>query len=276
MNNLSAYTNEPGLWRSVEAELGFVVPEPWRELCRQQGWLSEALGDEEDDRHAARHYVAAFCRTAQETQALMPPPKTVPVDMPPDARWPLLAELSAVYVSAQAEEVGLRRRQWQPLRIRERLFDITVWPTSEYVVVEVDSRVSLRALIAALRQAWPDLRRRGWVRRTRSMGDRAIELVRFVCLQTDLDTTWRDRLTRWNERYPGWAYKGPRAFMGALRRAERQLTEPYGLEWFYSREVRELGESAAARRAKRRRLMEAGRRVLPLLMEDATQKEDRQ
>jgi len=67
-------------------------------------------------------------------------------------------------------------------------------------------------------------RPKGWVHITRPLGERAIGLVRFVCLESGKGATWRERLAAWNERFPAWQFKDVRAFQAAFRRAETQLT----------------------------------------------------
>jgi hypothetical protein len=68
---------------------------------------------------------------------------------------------------------------------------------------------------------------------------RAEALLRFVCIENQPDTPWREMMQRWNEKYPDWRHKSVRDFRSRFLRYEKQLTgRAYGLEWFYSTAAR--------------------------------------
>jgi hypothetical protein len=145
--------------------------------------------------------------------------------LPRDERWSLVRDL-------MKRATG---REWRPVMLRRTFHMRDGFPRTEHrVEIDVDRRVSLKALKAELDRLWPQLRDEGWVLHTRPLGERAIALARLVCLESQLGDSWRARLDQWNDRYPQWRIDDVRAFTGALRRVERQLTgRNYGLAWFY-------------------------------------------
>jgi hypothetical protein len=235
-------TTEAGLWKSIERELGIGLPAPVRQFCRAQGWVRDYLTGTDDDRVETRDYIAETIRNLRES-GLWQGSEPEPIELTPahDARWPLLKDLADAPRAAH----GLPESDWAPIQVQPVYIVHTDRrtapgiPSHQVLHIQVDPRVNYRRLTAELRRLWPELVRRGWVRRTRSLEDRSIALLRFVCLETPAESSWRDRMHRWNTRYPGWAYTDARPFQSAFRRAEQQLTgEPYGLEWFYNPVVR--------------------------------------
>ena len=106
------------------------------------------------------------------------------------------------------------------------------------VQLTFDCRMSLRAVVAELRRAWPQLRAANHVTRTRPLAPRGIALVDHVCLDNDtsLDDSWEDRFRRWNTRHRTWRYPDRRRFITAFHKAERSLTgDRGGLRPFYDR-----------------------------------------
>ncbi|NTW28883.1 MAG: hypothetical protein HGA39_05905 [Coriobacteriia bacterium] len=148
----------------------------------------------------------------------------------PDGRWPLLAELGNRIIAETSEGVVVA-----PLTFASRTLDLGIVPScSERIEVSFDNRLSLDALIRQLRSVWPELNKRGWLRRTRPWGARKLALVRFVCLESPRSDTWRKRLETWNMRYPDWAYLSPQAIASDFHKAEQSLTgQSDGLGWFY-------------------------------------------
>lgn len=108
---------------------------------------------------------------------------------------------------------------------------------------------------------------RGYVRRTRSLGERTIALLRFVCLRGKPDRPWRARWENWNESCrEGLAVQGRAGLHDGLPRGEFQLTGmSQGLAPFYERaaflqetdpeafqRLLEAGDRGALNKARRR------------------------
>lgn len=154
-----------------------------------------------------------------------------------EGRWGLLTELrryrGTVLGESDSEPPG-------HLTVG-RGMDITCYPVAHHVTVTVDSGIPLKTLIAALRALWPQMREHGYLRRTRAMDEKSVELVRFVCLKQPVGTPWRQRLAAWNSAYPERKYKEVRAFEKDFSRAETSISgSPGGLDWFYDADAREL------------------------------------
>lgn len=151
-----------------------------------------------------------------------------------DARWPLLHDLGmrwAEVAGTEAPTPPMRFRcgdEWDALDI------------APLVTVSFDSRLSMRAVLSAIREVWPLMISDGWVRRTRPLGDRKLALVRHVCLDMDTSATWRERLKAWNEKHKGaWAYKDALGLQSDFRKAEKSLTgRTSGLARFYDEDSR--------------------------------------
>ena len=157
-----------------------------------------------------------------------------------DARWPLLHDLGVRW----AEVAGIGAPT-PPMRFRcgDEWDALGIAPL---VTVSFDSRLSMRAVLSAIREVWPLMTSDGWVRRTRPLGDRKLALVRHVCLDMDTSATWRERLKAWNEKHRGaWAYKDAlgaadvRGLQSDFRKAEKSLTgRTGGLARFYDEDSR--------------------------------------
>jgi len=157
-----------------------------------------------------------------------------------DARWPLLHDLGVRWA-----EVAGTGEPTPPMRFwcGDKWDALGIAP---FVTVIFDSRLSMRAVLSAIRETWPLMRSKGWIRRTRPLGDRKLELVRHVCLDMDISATWRERLKAWNEKHTGaWAYKDAlgaadvRGLLSDFRKAEKSLTgRTRGLARFYDEDSR--------------------------------------
>jgi len=213
----------------IERQLGrSLQPAEWAVLSlRHSETYKEAAGDPLRQRDTVE--IAVELAQDLSKARWSPQDSYTPQSLPPDTRWQLLADLDAAYKARAGQGVTSR---FSPLRIEGFALDLGVWPPAVFANVWFDSRLSHRALAATLRREWPELRRRGYVRQTRPLGSRTISLVRFVCLETEPATTWRDRLKKWRARFPtSWPYKDARAFESAFRRAEVALTgQKYGFE----------------------------------------------
>jgi len=155
-----------------------------------------------------------------------------------DGRWGLLSDLRRAY----AAEDG--RPEYEPPKHLSigRGLDMSSRPTADTLIITVDRGIPLQTLIRTVRALWPQMRDAGYVRATRTMAPRAVKLVRFVCLEQPVGTTWRERLATWNTLVPAeWAYDDVRAFQKDFKRAETSIAgEPDGLGWFYDAAEREL------------------------------------
>lgn len=172
-----------------------------------------------------------------------------------DGRWLLLEDLRRAWAESHGRTDYVPSK---PLSIGRGV--VLGYPLASYVGITVDSMVSLETLITALRQLWPQLRASGAVRRSRPLQERSLALVRFVCLDSSLDATWRERFSEWQKRHPESRYTEVRAFYKDFSRAEESLTgRSHGLSWFYSADARLLdgvrdsaGFAALPEQAKRR------------------------
>ncbi|MCE5252890.1 MAG: hypothetical protein LLG45_01555 [Actinomycetia bacterium] len=105
------------------------------------------------------------------------------------------------------------------------------------VRLEFDGRISRKALHRLIDILWQDWKDRRAVLPRRPLTDKAIRLVRLVCLILPPERSWRERMTAWNEAYPHEAFNNAWDFQQKFRRAEKQLTDAeYGLEWAYEAE----------------------------------------
>ncbi len=248
--------SESTLWQAVEARLQTGVPPEVRRFCRARGWVNDYLAAEDsEDPEDPGDRASVVELVAEEVQILwdsgLVPRESDSLASSPasDGRWRLLRKLNAAYHKAEPKAPG--SSDWSPMRVSRVALNFDTYPTTSEVVVRFDSRVSLRALNIALRGVWPQLHQRGWLRRSRPLGERALALIRFVCLETPPDVTWRSRLEAWNASNPNWAYLGVRAFERDFRRAEEELTgERRSLESFYNPLARlDLVELYRAKRA---------------------------
>lgn len=208
----------PEFWTWAESEIGHPISPEVKKYFRLNDW-----GEVQDP---------DFIETLRKLErAGLGGTDYEPIDTPRDERWRLIADLNTAYLAETDPETD--DRQWLPVTL-EPLLSLDTRPPSMSVRITFDHRISLDALVKALRKTWPDLKRRGWVRRTRTLGDRSLALLRFICLEAPRDTTWRARMQGWNEAHPNWEFSNDRAFNSAFHRAERQLTgEKFSLDWFH-------------------------------------------
>ncbi len=241
MNTGSAFPTESELWDAAAAAVGLEVPEPWRRYCELRGWVRIVLhSPEPDSRRDAFEYIVEDLRLMAQAGVDETGRARVGATPQRDGRWPLIAEL--IEASQQAAGTTPSHRPWEPISIERRTaLELRTGaagaPLSGRVGISFDDRLSLRALVDELRRLWPELRREGYVRRTRPLGERTLALLRFVCMASEPDTPWRERWEAWNRsRREPWRFKDARAFTTTFHRAERQLTgEAHGLAPFYDR-----------------------------------------
>ncbi|MCK8113964.1 hypothetical protein [Anaerosoma tenue] len=115
-----------------------------------------------------------------------------------------------------------------------------VIPPHGWVTIRFDDRLSLQAMYSKLQKAWPRLRAATDIKTRRSLGDRKLALVRFVCLEAAPGSTWRERTEVWNARYPEWSYRDALKLQNAFQKAAKTLTgDEKGLRWYYDLRFRE-------------------------------------
>jgi hypothetical protein len=226
------------LWALIDARIVPPTSPEEQTLIRAEG-LDRAYRDceELEELEDAESYVAAIVRLIENVRRYIgyqhTATKTLGTrdDSPSDdPRWALLGELYGP---------GWAPISYEPLL---ELSDSGI-PGRQAVLVRIDHRVSVRSVVTSLKKQWPKLTAAGIVRRTRRMGERPIALLRFVCVQSKQDQSWRERWLAWNRKYSRkgeWKFENLRAFHTAFQTAEKRLTGiPNGLRWYYSSTPRE-------------------------------------
>lgn len=212
------------LWKAAERELGSPIPGAVCAYLEQRGCVDLDAAPDRDTALAdllceLRHLQAAGCwpTPTREAVELVPPGE--------DERWPLLYDLGRRFEALYDDLPPIDGfHGFRPMTI-EQFPDNASYPPSRRIRVEFDARMSMSMVVAILRREWSQrLRPKGWVRSTRAMGKRAVKLLRFVCLESPREASWRERMAAWNERYPQWGYRDVRAFTSAFHRAEAQLS----------------------------------------------------
>lgn len=221
------------LWQAVEERLRARVPAEARRFYQLEGWFGDYDLDDPAHRREVVNSLVRSVRHLRNAGLIGSAPDALAPPVASDGRWRLLRDLNGAYHRMAPEAPG-DRRDWFPVSVSGPALNLDTRPPTSEIILRFDNRVSRRTLIGALRRSWPELIGRGWLRRTRPLGDRALALIRFVCLETPPGTTWRSRLEAWDTVHPHWAYRRVRALERGFRRAEQQLTgEPFGLQWFY-------------------------------------------
>ena len=165
----------------------------------------------------------------------------------PDEKWAVWADLVAR---------AKNRMRWTPIActvVRDE--SVSAMP-SVRIELSIDHRMSASMLKREVDSIWQQLREAGWVRWTRPLSPKWAALVRFVCLESELDESWDERLLKWNtyvsEHAPAdWAYSDRWAMSSDFRRAETQLTgRRHGLSWFYESEDHKCQAPSALQKAR--------------------------
>lgn len=162
-----------------------------------------------------------------------------------DGRWELLRDLQETQANAGANHppIAPLQLEYTP-RGYSFAYDVPgALPGHGRVTLHFDDRLSQAALFAELKRLWPRLRDLG-VPARRPLGDRKLALVRFVCLEAAVGSTWRQRCDDWNNRHPEWVYADARALQNAFNKAEASLVGRDGLRWFYDSAVRSASDAA--------------------------------
>jgi hypothetical protein len=226
-------------WAALEQELGGGIQPPERKMLKRRGYASQYeqevdVGDRLDTVQDSASFVRDLREVygeSVETKAIEP----YAAGGVQDGRWALLAELEEARESLRTDKSSEPFKE--PLRISRVCSPRSMSPRR--ITVTFDNRLSQQTLVRALRRTWPTLAREGWIRRTRPLDERTVDLLRFVCLETPPEWTWRARLAEWDRTRPQYPYAGVRPFESAFRRAEEALTgERRGLAWFFDRTSR--------------------------------------
>lgn len=217
------HANNKELWRKVEAALGAHVSKNVRDYCEQMGLIDEFSPTPEEDVFILTD--AVRCLQENGCYPSSGGKTGLPADVPADQRWQLLADLGQAFnAKFHGMPVADEFHGFEPMTVR-RYEDDSSYPPSQRVQIDFDARMSLTTVLTIIRREWTNrFRPQGWVRPTRRQGDRALALVRYVCLESPDTATWRERMEEWNRSFPAWTFKDVRAFQAAFRRAEEQLT----------------------------------------------------
>lgn len=161
----------------------------------------------------------------------------------PDPRWSLLRDLELECARCEQDEYfavqpAFSVRYEAPSRgyvgIGGKL------PPHGWVTIRFDDRLSLAGMYAELQRAWPTLRAAASIPTRRPLGERKLDLIRFICLDPRSGNTWQERVETWNATHPGQEYADRRALLNAFQKAARSLTgEKDGLRWYYDVEYRD-------------------------------------
>ncbi len=123
-----------------------------------------------------------------------------------DGRWPLWRALDR----RRAELVG-GRADWAAASFAH-------YREAHTITFAFDSRLPAKAVRATLNDQLPRLRARGWMSATRPLGPFELALVRYVCLESPLAASWRQRTRGWRRSHfvaahPKWGkrYRGKKA-----------------------------------------------------------------
>ena len=239
MGDQGAYQDR--LWRELRHAHGGPMPQAARAFLAAQH--ARALAEQSP----LERVVQDMLDTIANLQAnnLWPPDAERPLKLTPatrrDRRWALWRELD----SRRAKLLGLGHDEppWTPLRVA-RLREAGT------ITLTFDRRLPNAAVRDALRRELPRLRARGWTHATRPLSALELALVRYVCLESSLTTSWRKRTNGWRhsrfcEAHPKWGkpYRGKRAarrFKKDFHRAEATLAGSEGaLALYCDPQVRE-------------------------------------
>lgn len=236
-------TYEGGLWRKLERVYGGALPQTVRAfLAAQHG---RALVEDRPRKLIVQEMLATLANL--ETHDLWPADqerrvqlRRLPGAARRDGRWPLWRELHA------HRELLLGERHdepWTALRFgRHR--------KAGTIVFSFDRRLSDKTVKRTLRRELPRLRAAGWSNDPRPLSKRELALVRYVCLDSPPEASWRERTRSWRRSrfcrsHPAWAklYRGKRAtqrFERDFHKAEASLAGRKGaLDIHYDPRVRE-------------------------------------
>lgn len=222
--------NERDLWAAVARELGSEIDERERRLGDVQEQVDEFIEHPELQQDLLGQLSKEIARAILRHRRDWGDPQATTGD----AYWELLRDLDRAELELDGHP-GIYA--WEPFEVSLAL-GWSTWVESATraqprVSLTFDHRMSQRELMRQVRRIWPLLLKYDWIRQTRPLGDRAIALVRLVCLESADAVTWLERMRSWNEQHPENPYDDVRNLHRDFRRAEKQLTgDEYGLERF--------------------------------------------
>ncbi|MHB8804605.1 MAG: hypothetical protein ACYC7C_05135 [Coriobacteriia bacterium] len=226
-------TTSNHFYTELETYLDWKLPAEYRSFVAARGYE----GDYRDaldatERQQVVEDAAGFVQDLRKFALVV----AAPVSSDKDGQTSLLHLLAATAEARGLEGTGVVR----PAEIRLEIGDLMP-ARRDRLMILLDRRSSLQDAIAALRDMWPQLITRGWVRRTRPLGARKQRVVKLVCVDMP-DASWRERLEAWNTAFPAESYRSVQALNSDFRRGETAVSgEPYGLEEYYEPAARELG-----------------------------------
>ncbi len=222
------------LWDRIGRALRLPPTSAEQEFCVHRGLLRdlESITDPREIDNRIREVVGTvkdlrvFESSVRDSR-----PVDAPIGSFDDPRWQLWRDLIG-----KASE-GQQRSRWLPFHAQRHVDQTVPGVLSQTIRIEFDHRMPMAALLEELKDIWPMLVARGWVRPSRPLGDRKIALLRLVCVELGMDMTWEQRLHEWNRRYPDWQYTGSNAvrkFAADFHDGEARLAGSRGaLRWAY-------------------------------------------
>lgn len=252
---MAVLERSPQLTKLVNAELGRRINEDLQALIfarRNEAFQMKRAAHEDTD-----GVVAAAVEDVRAVEAVggVQVGETFEVQLPDDPLWRLFSDLDATHSRFRAGQVAAARRD-SPNAVADEVhvplgrrspIKLSVQPAAELtamerlspllpggvVTIEVDGRVGLDDLLAAVRKRYSEFRRQGLVRgkpRLRA----GLELLRFVCLEVEPGLNWPERMKAWNEssRTPSFKHAGD--FQMKFHRAEKSFAgSKRALDFFY-------------------------------------------
>jgi hypothetical protein len=244
--------SQDALWREFKRAHGVSLPQSVRAFLAAQH--AQALAEQQPRKQIMKEMLDTLANL--RAHSLWPVDDERPLKLPRaakrDGRWALwrdLHERRAELLNEDADE-----RPWTPLRIgRQR--------EAGTITFKFDHRLAATTVRSALKDELPRLRARGWMGARRSLSGFQLALVRYVCLESPLTASWRERTKGWRHSrfvaaHAKWGkpYRGKKAtrhFKRDFHKAENALAGSRGaLGVHYDPRVRarhlELGRSGVA------------------------------
>ena len=218
-----------GLWRELKRAHGAPLPPTVR------GFLAAQHAPALAEQQSGKRVVSEMLNTLANLRAhdLWPLDDERSLKLPRaakrDGRWTLWGELHERRV--ELLEGRCAERSWTALRVGRR-------QQAGTICFAFDSRLPAATVRAALKDELPRLRARGWMGTSRPLSAFELALVRYVCLESPLAASWRQRAKGWrHSRFVaahakwGKSYRGKKAtrrFKRDFHNAENALAGPSG------------------------------------------------
>lgn len=229
-----------GLWRELGRAHGAPLPQGVRDFLAAQH--APALAERQPRKRVLEEMLDTLVNL--RAHGLWPPDDERPLRLARaakrDGRWPLWRKLHERRAELLGEDAV--EQPWAPLRIGRRRAAGTI-------TLAFDSRLSDATVRRALKGELPRLRARGWMSATRPLSAFELALVRYVCLESPLAASWKQRTKGWRHSrfvaaHAKWGkpYRGKKAtrdFKRDFHKAEIALAGSRGaLEVHYDPRVR--------------------------------------